>query len=298
MGEIEVLRRIWAGLPRVPVVEERLLRESLLKSAVYSARIEGIAATEKSPRLEAQNLLAEYKRVFSGKEGGWFTSELVKKIHAHVMKNLSGGGGKYRSEPGAIFNQAGVAIHVAPPHFKVSGMMEDYVEYISGLEAHPVETAAVAQFVLEKIHPFADGNGRVGRLVSAFWLQKFQYDFGGLLRLEEYMEKNREDYYRALEPPHDMTAFVEFVVEGVAWQASAAVELVRSADVVEQAALLLRREEMLAIIRDHPRCTFDFISRRFSAVNPKTLHYDLLWLLQKKLVRKLGVTRGVVYEAV
>lgn len=60
--------------------------------------------------------------------------------------------------------------------------------------------------------------------------------------------------------------------------------------------MLPRRQEILALITDHPRCSFDFIKRHFMGTNPKTLHFDLQWLLRKNLVRKLGVTRGVVYE--
>ena len=54
---------------------------------------------------------------------------------------------------------------------------------------------------------------------------------------------------------------------------------------------------MLGIIRDHPNCAFDFISRRFMAVKPSTLHYDLVQLMKMELVKKLGMTRGVVYHA-
>lgn len=63
-------------------------------------------------------------------------------------------------------------------------------------------------------------------------------------------------------------------------------------------SLLPRREEVLAVVKDHPRSTFDFLRRRFAGTNPKTLHYDLLWLMKNGLIRKRGVTRGVVYEVV
>ena len=60
--------------------------------------------------------------------------------------------------------------------------------------------------------------------------------------------------------------------------------------------LLPRRQEILKTIGDHPFCSFDFISRRFSAVNPKTLHYDLKKLQEEGFVIKLGKTRGVLYN--
>jgi Fic family protein len=300
LNEIEVLRKVFAIVPVVPAVEENLLRHSLLKSAVYSAKVEGIPSTESEPRLEAQNLLVSYQRIFSGQLNGEFNVDLVKQLHAQVMRNLSGYAGVFRTEPWAIYNEAGMAVHLAPLHTKLPELMASYVAYITGLKDHPCEIAAVSQFVLEKIHPFADGNGRVGRLVSAYWLTKLDSQFKGLLMLEEYIEKHKSWYYQALIPSHNMTDFVEFFLEAMVAQANAALERLKQAGFsVEQTSNLLpRREEIVALIRDHPRCTFDFIQRRFASVNPKSLHYDLAWLLKHKLIKKLGVTRGVLYEAI
>jgi len=297
LGEIEVLKRVYDALPQMSVVEEKLLRRSLLKSAVYSARIEGIPATEQSPKLEAQNLLSAYRRIFSGGYGDKFSTKLVRDLHSAAMKNLSPGAGEYRNEPWAIYNQAGVAVHVAPPHFRLQEMMDEYSRYISGLYDSTAEKSAAAQFILEKIHPFADGNGRVGRLVSAYLLQTEGYGFKGLLMLEEYIEKHREEYYEVLTPSDDMTGFVEYFLEGVVRQANAGLERLKDEPEDEGAPHLLpRREEILAVIGEQPRSSFDFIHRRFLSVNPKTLHYDLGWLQKNKLVRKLGVSRGAVYE--
>ena len=60
--------------------------------------------------------------------------------------------------------------------------------------------------------------------------------------------------------------------------------------------LLPRRREILEIIKDHPYCSFDFISRRFLSINQKTLHYDLKQLQEKGFVIKAGITRGVKYK--
>ena len=298
LREIEVLRRVFEVLPRVPITEDRLVRNSLLKSAVYSARIEGIASTEQEPKLEAQNLLAAYGRIFSDGEEKGLSVDAVRKLHSVAMRNLSSGAGNFRTEPWAVYNEAGVAIHMTPPHYKLAEFMQSYAELVAGLHDHPAEVAGVAQFVLEKIHPFADGNGRVGRLVSAHLLQQSGFGFRGLLMLEEFIEKHRERYYQALVPSHDMTEFVEFFLESIVVQANAALERLKNVgNEKDLRAILPRREEMLAVITDHPKCSFDFMQRRFMSVNPKTLHYDLAWLLKNNLVRKIGVTRGAVYEA-
>lgn len=296
LGEIEILRKVYAAMPGMPKIQERLLRHSLLKSAVYSARIEGIPATIELPRVEAQNILAAYQKIYSTDIKGEFSIELVKRFHGQVMKNLSATAGMWRQEPWAVYNQAGVAIHIAPPHFKLDELMHDYIDYINGLYDTPTEAAAAAQFILEKIHPFADGNGRVGRLVSAYILEKGGYGFRGLLMLEEFIERHRDEYYAALEPSHRMTEFVELFAEGIKQQAQAALERISQEGEGEHVSLLPRREEILEIIKDHPKCSFDFIARRFAMVNPKTLHYDVGWLIKNGYIKKLGVSRGVVYE--
>lgn len=60
--------------------------------------------------------------------------------------------------------------------------------------------------------------------------------------------------------------------------------------------LLPRRREILEIIKEHPYCSFDFISRRFMTINQKNLHYDLSQLQKKGFIIKAGVTRGAKYK--
>lgn len=61
--------------------------------------------------------------------------------------------------------------------------------------------------------------------------------------------------------------------------------------------LLPRRREIIEIIRDHEMVSFDFIRRRFMAISKETIHYDLQQLIKIGLIRKLGKTRGVRYQA-
>ena len=59
-----------------------------------------------------------------------------------------------------------------------------------------------------------------------------------------------------------------------------------------------RRYEILQVIRDHRQTSFDFIRRRFLAVSPRMLRYDLKRLRDKGLIKKRGITKGVVYEPI
>ena len=65
----------------------------------------------------------------------------------------------------------------------------------------------------------------------------------------------------------------------------------------DEDTLLPKRAEILATIRDHGMLSFDQIHRRFFKVNPRTLHYDLQYLLKKNLIKKLGNTKGALYAS-
>lgn len=296
--ELESIKLLIGQLPSNQSTEQSLRQHSLLKSAVFSARIEGFPDTLSSPRKESQNLLRTYQFVLSNKSPKKLSLGFIKKIHKLVLDKLSSSSGNWRTEPWAIFNQAGIAIYLAPPHFEVPELMNLYTKFINGLTDHPSVKSAVAQFIFEKIHPFADGNGRVGRLISAFLLEKNGFGFKGLAPFEEYIDKNREDYYYCLESSVDCTGFVKFFLEALVSQSKEYVEKLNSSKLDSpEDSLSPRRREILEIIQDHPNCSFDFLQRRFLAINSKTLHYDLLKLQKAGFIRKLGATKGVLYSS-
>jgi len=279
----------------LPHIELAIRQRSLLRSAVYSARIEGFPDEESSPRKAGQNLLIAYNALHSGKIQK-LSIEEIKELHRIVLKNLSGLAGNYRSEPWAIFDQSGNAVYLAPMHFEVPGLMDNYIDYISGLNEHPAVIAAIAQFIFEKIHPFADGNGRVGRLISAQVLASKGYGFRGLIPFEKYIESHREEYYRALESSLDISDFIKFFLEALTSEIGEIIISLSDREEKREDLLLPRRREILSVISDHPLCTFDMIRRRFLAVNEKTLHYDISQLINKQFVQKVGTTRGALYK--
>ena len=307
--KLEILRQVFDSLPSFPNIEDNLRRESLLRSSVFSARIEGnpltpahIHNTTRKPKadlkkIEIFNLLKAYKQIASDRNKKKISIPFILKLHTAVMKNLSDDTGHFRSEPWAVFNQAGIAVYIAPSPGELKQLMADYIQTINE-SPHPIPiTAAIAQFLFEKIHPFADGNGRVGRLLSAYLLRVGKYGMRGLIPLEEFIDEHREQYYEVLEPTHNATPFVEFFLKGLVIQAEKILKKYKQTEISPLDSLLPRRREIVEILKDHPFCSFDFVFRRFPAVNPKTLHYDLLKLQENGYIKKIGKTKGSVYRA-
>lgn len=305
LADIENLKTK-ASLHRVsPEMLMALRRQALLKSSLYSARIEGNplelsdieigSNVHEIHKQEVANLVIAYERLLDSSEKS-LSPELFKEWHRLVLSGISGAAGHFRTEESAIFNQAGVAVYLAPASQRVVELMGGLCEFVnvSGYPAPVV--AAVAHIWFEKIHPFLDGNGRVGRLLVAWILKRSGYDFSGLVSLEEYLDLHRDAYYTALAvDKQEVSGFVEYFLTAIVSHAQSSLARIEKSDLPKYPGLLPRRAEIVQIISDHKIVSFDFLRRRFRAVPDRTLHNDLQQLVRLGLIEKLGATRGVMY---
>ncbi len=222
----------------------------------------------------------------------------MRKLHGQIMQGITGEAGMLRNEESAIFNEAGIAVYLAPAPINVSMLLDELCTWtINSNNSSPV-TAGVAHIWFEKIHPFLDGNGRVGRALVQLILLRGDYKFTGVLPFEEYLDNHRQEYYDALmSDKQDVTDFLKFFLNSLIVQARRSLEELKIPLEKEQVLLLPRRAELLNVIRDHPLITFDSLRRRFLAVPVSSLHYDLLQLTKKGFIQKLGSTRGALYQA-
>lgn len=294
--ELEAIKLNFDVLKLSPRHEENLRKTALLKSAVFSTRIEGFPDTMSSPKLESQNLVRAYRLINSERAPQKPSVSFIRELHSITLDKISSNAGRWRTEEWGIFNEAGVAVYKAPIYIAIPDLMEGLVNYINNLTDHVGIRAAVAQFIFEKIHPFADGNGRVGRLISAHVLAESGHGFRGLAPFEEYIDAHRLDYYDTLTPDRNISSFIEFFLEAVVFQSKKILTSLSEPHIeLPEDDLSLRQQEILATIRDHPYSSFDFIQRRFMSIKSSTLHYDLKQLIKFGFIKKNQRTRGVTY---
>jgi len=116
------------------------------------------------------------------------TNELILKWHNNIFSETKSDiSGKYREY------LVRIGSHLAPDWQEVKKMMSDLVEFIGKSELNPVELSARAHYKFEKVHPFGDGNGRVGRLL----MNQILWHEGYPMLIIEY--KKRRSYYKALQ---------------------------------------------------------------------------------------------------
>lgn len=305
---LSILSETTKLLPNLSIFAVNWQRQSLLKSSLFSARIEGNNLHQQnltevffSPKTKAKqeiiNLYRAMRWLYSKHCPKRLSQNLILKLHQLTMQNLISPVGCWRREMGAIFNQAGVAVYLSPPPDEIIQLMAALIKQINQSPASGPVKAAQFHFIFEKIHPFLDGNGRVGRLISNFLLKQSGFDFNGALILEEYLANNREIYYDLLaDSSKDIIGFVEFFVQGLVIQAEKIITAAKNTSINSEDSLLPRRREILAIIRDHQTISFDFLKRRFLSLPARTLHYDLTQLIKAGFIKKIGITRGAIYS--
>jgi len=307
IAKIEANRIFLQSFPIPYGVRDRIQRVSLLKSSLFSARIEGNPLTladwettsERQKKLEVSNILAAIRFIGDNiRPHEDISAETILDLHKVVMKGLSPSSGVFRKEMGAIFNQAGIAIYVCPPPSQISQLIEKLLEYINTSEEKlPLLTAFLSHLVFEKIHPFLDGNGRVGRLLIFAVLQSHNWQTSVFVPVEEYFDEHKDDYYYHLDTGLSKTQeYLLFMMRAFCQQIEKIkAEIVSLSGESETILLPPRQEEIYYIVKDHNRVTFDFISRRFIKVPKRTLRYDLKKLQEKGLITKIGETRGSCY---
>jgi Fic family protein len=308
--KIEAHRINFISLNIPSQIKENIKRTSLLKSSLYSARIEGnplelldvsYGKSKEKNKLEIFNILEASHYIETGIKKKVVTKDLLLELHSRVLKSIDEGAGHFRTEQSAIFNQAGVAIYMPPSAFDISHLLEELFIYINDqdYERFPLIKAFIAHLIFEKIHPFLDGNGRVGRLLISLILKIKGWDFTFTIPFEEYLDENKTEYYFHLdEGLKDANAYLLFMLNAFLNEIEKVKEQIeRDSDKENQLFLPPRQEEMFNIIKEHSVVSFDMIKRRFLKVPKRTLRYDLKKLLDKGIIEKTGETKGRYYRA-
>lgn len=158
----------------------------------------------------AQNALRAYQGIKSFKP---WSERSFKSAHLAFMDGLIPRAGAYRSTAVAL-QQGGRIVHVAPPATSVPGLMRSLFASLKAAPLGPVVASCVFHYELEFIHPFADGNGRLGRFWHTVLLRQIHPIFDHL-SIEEVLDRERDAYYQALasaDRSGTSLPFVEFML--------------------------------------------------------------------------------------
>ena len=213
------------GLGDATPAPPKLRRGNRIKSIHASLAIENntLSLEQVTALLEGKRVLGppkevlEVKNAFSAYDAlpSWSAHRIDDLLSAHalMMTGLVDRPGSFRS--GAVGIAKGDAVvHLAPPASMVNGLMRDLLQWLEKTDIHPLIASCVFHYELEFIHPFADGNGRIGRLWQTLILSQWKPALA-YLPVEDVIRQNQQAYYDTLaacDKVADSAQFIEFLL--------------------------------------------------------------------------------------
>jgi len=205
-----------------------LRRINRIRTIRGSLAIEGNTLTEEQMTaiLDGKRVIAdprEIREVRNAKEayerlGGWRMEAEADLLEAHrvFMEGLIEEAGVYRR--GGVGVMAGErVVHMAPQANRVPKLMGDLFRYLASGKDHPLVSGSVFHYELEFIHPFADGNGRIGRFWQTLILTRWNPAFANI-PVESLIHERQEQYYDALQESTrqtDSAPFIAFMLQAI-----------------------------------------------------------------------------------
>jgi Fic family protein len=224
------------------------------KEAVVSSQIEGTQATlvdllafeakdeaSGTPSADVEEVCNHLEALHYARgqladpQGLPLSMRLLNETHRHLMRGARGAdklpGEVRRSQNWIGGSRPGNAGYVPPPPHLLGELLGDFERYIHADDAlHPLLRAGLLHVQFESIHPYLDGNGRIGRLLVTLLLEHWRLLTTPLLYLSLFFKRHRDEYYRrltAVRVDGDWEGWLDFFLDGVATIANEAVASAR-----------------------------------------------------------------------
>ena len=228
---IYLIAQISENIGRLTVLEEiqdslKLRKANRIRTIQGSLAIEGntLSTEQITAILNGKTVIAPPKEVQEVRNAikayeafqQWQPSQESDLLQAHqiLMTGLIDEVGQYRHGGVGVMSGDRV-VHMAPPANQINRLMVDLLDWLNDSEVHPLIQSSVFHYEFEFIHPFADGNGRMGRLWQTLILSRWNPIFANI-PVESLIYQNQKAYYEALQASTDRTdsaPFIEFILQ-------------------------------------------------------------------------------------
>lgn len=330
LNAIEVMKAKIAACKIHPKEELLLKKEAILSMVHNSTAIEGNRLNEfevkkvlagKKVSASARDIyeVKNYKKAIdyiSKKKPSVITENDILNIHKYTTQKVSPEtkSGRYRKEPVYVVKRTAIStevVYTCPDYKKVPVLVSNLCAWIYKARKEklsPILIAGIAHAELAAIHPFTDGNGRTARLLATLILYRANYDFRKLFALDNYYNKNRPEYYKAIHLGKNylersnasLTDFLEYFVRGFL------VEMEFVMDKIEPFLYLRKSTGKKLVLSKRELTVLDFLNEMHSVtskdiedvltVSKRTVQRLLAGLVKKKLITKHGTKKDAKYS--
>ena len=287
----------------------RLRRANRIKTIHSSLAIEGNTLSEGEVQavLEGKKVVAPLKEIQEVRNA-IKTYELYPKLNPFSIQDLLLAHGTMMAglvDEAGIFRKGGVgvfdgekAIHVAPPADRVRDLMNDLFGWLGDSDDHLLVRSCVFHYEFEFIHPFADGNGRIGRLWQSLILGKLNPIFEHL-PVENMVYSNQQAYYDAINKSSDIGdsgPFIDFMLQEI-FDTLLIHQGKSSNEIAEAKGLNYQHQRVLGYLRSDRRISASKIAADLG-MSDRQIERILADMKASGIIRRVGANRNGHWEIV
>lgn len=302
-GIVELLERWSGGSPMA--LSPQLRRENRIRTIQASLAIENntlsveqvTAVLDGKPVIGLPREIQEVRNAFAAYEAmsGWQPSSAQDLLTAHrlLMRGLVDHAGHWRSGGVGIYRGEQL-VHMPPPASRVPQLMDDLLAWLASTELHPLLASAVFHYEFEFIHPFDDGNGRMGRLWQTLILSRWRPVLA-FLPVETVVRARQAEYYAALssaDRESECSPFVAFMLEALERALAEALASAGSEKGAEKSS-----EKILALLKANPTLAARELAQRLE-MSPRGVEKQIAALREAGRLRRVGPAKGGYWEVV
>ena len=290
-------------ISKTNLITPKLRKINRIKTLAGTLEIEGNFLGEEkiTAILEGKKVLGTYAEIIEV-EGAIeaykaFETYDYKKIddlllaHKLMMNQILKTAGDFRKVNVGVGGKDGVS-HIAPQPNIVPKLMGQLFDWLKQSDEHPLIKSSVFHYEFEFIHPFSDGNGRIGRLWQSLILYHWKEIFIAI-PTERIVRDNQERYYQAIENSSEIgesTPFIEFMLEVI-------YDAIKSSENSSEESSVNTKEKIINLFRNNPMYTIKELSNSLN-LTTRAVEKQLSNLKKENRLKRIGSARKGYWEII
>lgn len=279
----------------------QLRRENRIKTIQSSLAIENnslsldqvTAIVEGKRVLSAPNEIQEVKNAIDAYELmlelNPYKEKDMLKAHKLMMTDLVRECGRFRTGGVGVFNGE-VCIHMAPPAQRVPLLIGELLDWVKTTKTHPLISSCVFHYEFEFIHPFADGNGRLGRMWQTLLLMQWKPIFAWI-PVETIVKEHQQEYYAAIMKSDHEASSTPFIVFMLGCLKEALDEMMES----NPKSNLKSNQKIVAVMRQNPSVTIREL-QGITGLSESGVKKNIRQLQADGIIQRVGGAKGGHWE--
>lgn len=228
-----------------------------------------------------------------------YSTEDLLKAHSIMVRGIENEAGEFRSRPVGVVDSTGKILHFGTLPQYVPQLITELLDWTKTSGIHILIKSCVFHYEFEFIHPFQDGNGRMGRLWQTAILKEWKEVFAWL-PVETLIKENQKEYYKVLavsDSVANSTKFIEFMLSIILNTINEIIETERKVTVKVTLKVTVNQQKIIDAIKSNPKVTQEELAE-IVGITRKSVISNMKKLQENGLINRIGADKNGYWKVV